>query len=407
MQDLSKQETDTLRKLWYDPKTGFNSARSLYYVAKDTLKNLTMAQTLEWLKSQEVWQRHQPQHKPRDVGAIIPSAPHQIIQIDLIDMSSLKSPQNKNTTFILTGVDTFSKRIWAIPMKSKDQDDSSNAIEELLSDMHQIPAVIMSDNGLEFANEHIKKLLSDLHIKQVFSRPSNPRTNGFVERANGTLKRMLFKYMTSYDTKTYLPALEHLVNQYNSTPQSVTGFAPLDIENLKKGSPEFKIIRDRMIKAAEKRGTPVRNSTFEVGDEVRIQLTKGKLDKSYTVNWTDYTLPIEKILRGSKPYSPDRFLLSNGNKYYAEELLLTRDIQGPPKRTKDKTPMEQLNNQQDAREPAQDPDEAPVPPRPKRQQKAPVPEPVLEARTKTGRRSQALETGNYRRPSYKDFIKNA
>lgn len=52
-------------------------------------------------------------------------------QADLIDMSTY-AKQNKGFHFILTVIDNFSKYAWAIPLKNKNADSVTDAMEKIL-----------------------------------------------------------------------------------------------------------------------------------------------------------------------------------------------------------------------------------------------------------------------------------
>jgi hypothetical protein len=169
---------------------------------------------------------------------------------------------------------------------------------------------------------------------------------------------------------------------------------PLDIEELPPGSEELKRIRERMQKAAEKRGTPIRGGGPEAGDEVRVALQKGALGKSYTQNYTDFTLPVERVIHGKKPYMPDRYRLGDGRTYYKEELLNIKDIQIPDKKEKER------------REPRVQRQAAPVEPKPRRE-RGRVERDVVEpeqTRGEGGRRYQGREKNVYGRPRYEEAI---
>ena len=54
------------------------------------------------------------------------------------------------------------------------------------------PMLIM-DNGTQFVSRDFKKLLSEIDLKPVHSRPYHPQTNGKIERMNGTVKTEAIK----------------------------------------------------------------------------------------------------------------------------------------------------------------------------------------------------------------------
>jgi transposase InsO family protein len=61
----------------------------------------------------------------------------------------------------------------------------------------------ISDNGGEFANDRYKKFLTTEGIRQELGAPYTPQTQGLVERANGTVKRLLGKVLRSLQLPVY------------------------------------------------------------------------------------------------------------------------------------------------------------------------------------------------------------
>ena len=56
-----------------------------------------------------------------------------------------------------------------------------------------LPAILQSDNGSEFRNQVMKKLVEDWKgdCKCCYCRPRHPQSQGLVEEANGTTENRL------------------------------------------------------------------------------------------------------------------------------------------------------------------------------------------------------------------------
>lgn len=63
------------------------------------------------------------------------------------------------------------------------------------------PSVIQSDNGTEFKNLIMKELCEKYYVKQRFSRPRHPQSQGIVERANQTLIRRISKALCGEESR--------------------------------------------------------------------------------------------------------------------------------------------------------------------------------------------------------------
>ena len=51
--------------------------------------------------------------------------------------------------------------------------------------------IFQTDNGTEIKNAELKSFLENEGIKQVFSRPYHPKSNGAVEAVHKTVKKYL------------------------------------------------------------------------------------------------------------------------------------------------------------------------------------------------------------------------
>ncbi len=185
-----------------------------YELIKQKYIGISRPQVQAFLNNQEIHQLVQQVKKQRVNKAIVTSKPMERWQADLIDVTKYKSPQNSNTTFLLTVIDCFSKFAWVIPLKNKQAATVAGALEQILKANGSSPMTIQTDNGGEF-DEEFEQVLGQRGILHARSRSYNPQANGQIERFNGTLKRMIYAYMLTNDTKTFIPKLSSFVDTYN------------------------------------------------------------------------------------------------------------------------------------------------------------------------------------------------
>ena len=78
---------------------------------------------------------------------------------------------NSNYKFILVLIDCFTKKIYAKPLKTKRAEETSKAIDEILSSLPWPIAFFMSDKGGEFdlRNKHLEKVLTQKHKVKVYT----------------------------------------------------------------------------------------------------------------------------------------------------------------------------------------------------------------------------------------------
>ena len=88
-----------------------------------------------------------------------------LFQIDLVDLSSLAS-FNHGMRYLLTCIDVFSKRAWAVAVRRKSARDVAEAFEKILTE--EKCNMVQSDKGTEFLNSTFQSMLNRHGVK--FSR---------------------------------------------------------------------------------------------------------------------------------------------------------------------------------------------------------------------------------------------
>ena len=73
-----------------------------------------------------------------------------------MDLSSL-SPFNDGMRYLLTCIDDFSKRVWAVPIRTKSGTNVATAFEKILTDARC--NIVQSDKGPEFLNSAFQSML--------------------------------------------------------------------------------------------------------------------------------------------------------------------------------------------------------------------------------------------------------
>ena len=235
------------------------------------------------------------------------------VQVDLIDVSQM-SKANQNITFLLTGIDMFSKYLVCIPMKSKNARDSRDAMEELViqfENSYAKPKSIMSDAGQEFVCRSVQTYLQSENIKH-FVPGSDMKCPG-VERVNKTIQRKIYQYLSDKKNQRYIDALSDLVSSYNNTEHSFIEMTPNDAER-----PEnFLWVRDCHMRKYRDILSKTQKKKFKVGDVVRIAAWKTKFHRSYKPQQTMEIFEITKV-NTSMPIP----------RYYLKSLETLDDIDG-------------------------------------------------------------------------------
>ncbi|KAG2784584.1 hypothetical protein PC116_g18592 [Phytophthora cactorum] len=106
--------------------------------------------------------------------------------------------------------------------------DSVTLVEAIANGVvarHGIPSRLRSANGSNFISEVAKSFYQTLGIKKLYGAAYHPRTQGLVERFNGTLIGMLRMHVseTQSDWDVYLP---RVLFAYRTVYQEALGDSP-------------------------------------------------------------------------------------------------------------------------------------------------------------------------------------
>jgi len=262
----------------------------------------------QWLMGQDAYTLHKPLRKTFRRRRTYSKGINDLFQADLADMSAL-ARQNDGNRYILTCIDVFSKRAWAIPLKTKSGDCVKEAFEKIFED--EIPNMIQTDKGTEFLNSTVQALFARHDVKHYTSENEDIKA-AVVERFNRTLKNKMWRYFTYAKTQKYTDVLDDLVHSYNNTYHRSIGMAPsqVTIDNSQE-------IVKRLYPLKRK---PIYK--FEVGDKVRMGRGKHVFKKGYVQGWTDeiFTVttrhPTDPATYGVKDYDGEDIK----GKFYEQEL---------------------------------------------------------------------------------------
>ena len=81
---------------------------------------------------------------------------------------------------------------------------------------HGCPQQLLSDQGSQFCSEVLQVFNHSLGIKQVFTSPYHPQTNGLTERMNKTIKQVISAYVDPLH-QSWDQVLPFAVHTYNTS----------------------------------------------------------------------------------------------------------------------------------------------------------------------------------------------
>jgi len=298
----------------------------LYKLLVDTYKlPVTKVQVMEFLNEQKV---HQMNRQVKNTGVVKPlvikGGPMKYIQVDLMDFQKL-SPNNNNVNFLMTAYDLYSKYLWVVLLKKKDDPHMIQSFQDLLDDMKIKPKTIQSDNGIEFKSDAVTNFLKDKGIKQVFSKPYHSESQGGIENKNRLIRSMLRKYFQLHKTKKWIDVIHQMVSAYNNTVHDVTGVTPISV--IKKD----KKIDEKLLLGAMKKKNYVENKDLQAGNFIRVKnIQKDTVGHKKNSNFSEKVYTITKVITPRNVLNDTYYLLDNQlTKYYYNDLLKVPRLRYP------------------------------------------------------------------------------
>jgi hypothetical protein len=259
--------SNLLKKLYYDPKTGYKSMRRLYETAKESDKSITLKKVKEFLSSQEEYQINKGNNK--NVYFKI-SAPKGFYQSDLLFYPQLKT-KNKGYSAMLSFIEIASRKGYVIPLKSKKELEITTAFKKLFELINEPIISITTDNGTEFLNKSVQRLFKQKNINHTLAQKDDHNKMSIVERFNRTIKNYLRRYFTANNTYNWFDVINDVMLNYNNSFHSTIHTTP------------DKITDDQIEKlrtdAIQYNSYLKENLSFKIGDTVRLLNSKQKFQK--------------------------------------------------------------------------------------------------------------------------------
>lgn len=286
----------------------------------------------DWLNTQDAYTLHKPLRKKFPRRKTFSKGVHDLFQADLADLQNL-SRFNDSHRYILTCIDVFSKRAFAVALKDKRGPTLADAFEKIFADTK--PNLLQTDRGAEFLNGHVQDVFKRYNVHHYWSMNDDIKA-AVVERFNRTLKTRMYRYFTAKHTNRWVDVLQALIDSYNKSFHRTIGRAPNDVT------------ADNEQEIAERMYPPkvVPKYKFQLGDTVRIAVYKHVFVKGYIQNWTEEVYTISERHVSAPPtysikdlagevikgrfYEPELQIVvkTREDEYIVEKVLKTRKRNG-------------------------------------------------------------------------------
>jgi transposase InsO family protein len=168
------------------------------------------------------------QRKPQPTIPQITETPKRPFERVGVDLTGPFLPSLQNNRYLLCMVDHLTGWAEAIPIPDKRATTVWAALMTEIFPRHGHPQTLITDNGLEFANEVFTTGCRALQIHHVRTTPVRPQSNGVVERFNRTLKDTLRKLMNN-QTSSWQEHLAAALWAYRISASEARGTSPFEL----------------------------------------------------------------------------------------------------------------------------------------------------------------------------------
>ena len=276
-------------------------------------KKIDKKEIQNWLLDQDTYTIHKYNKKKFKRNKIIINGIDDTWQADLVDLSNL-SEVNDDYKWLLTVIDVFSKFAWAIPLKNKQSNSVVEGFQKILQS-GRYPNKLQTDQGNEFLNKNLKKLLKNVNMYVLNSEMKA----SVIERFNRTLKEKMWRYFTFKQSHRYIDILQDIVYSYNHTFHRTIKTSPNEVNKIN----EELIFKNIYGYSKDLGDSTVVKNKFKVGDKVRISKYKNIFEKSYTPNWTREIFIVDKIL----PRVPTVYILKDQNNEIIQGIFYEQQME--------------------------------------------------------------------------------
>ena len=232
-------------------------------------------------------------------------------------MVDYKISNNKGFRYIFIIIDNYSKYLWAIPLKNKYSQTTTNEFSNILTTSKGRPLKIESDRGSEWYNSIFQNYLKGENIHH-YSRFTD-KGPSIAERVM-TIRNLLKKPVFEQGNADWLSELPSVVKKYNNTIHNSIKMTPNQASKKSNERKVYSNLQDRRVRQKPK---------FKLGQLVRTADIKKVFSKGDSTNWSYKLYTITEVIHDTIPsykidYLPERY---NQNLLLPTKLSLEQNKQ--------------------------------------------------------------------------------
>jgi len=282
----------------------------------------------KFIALQRIGQIHKPIINRRNQERpIVAMSPNEQLQIDLLDYSKYAN-SNRNFSWISIGVDVFTRKGYAEPVKNK----TALLVLGAFQKFDIKPFTVVHDDGSEFKGAFLK-YIKDNNINTVTINSKYHRALGVVDRFGKTLKNIIEKQFTANNSVNWINSLSSIVENYNKTPHS--GIRDIKPNDATETPNKERISSLNFWKAIK--NNEMKKEALKVGDSVRIQTNKTVLSKGFSPTYSTKVYKVVHIYTDNKARLDD------------DQIINVKDLQIVPEGSKSINDSVKKYNSKEAR----------------------------------------------------------
>jgi hypothetical protein len=299
-----------LRKVYYDPDTGFGDQTETLKLARQFDTTITKEDVRDFMRAQKV-----TQFRPvRGKNSYVPPEALFQIQFDVAYMDRVSAGPFK---YALIAIDAFSKKLSVIPQRTRTAETTAESWKKVLQEFG-LPAYALTDDGGEFKKD-FKDLLDYYDIPQRVTRGHAI----FAERVIRTIKGALVKRVEAMGGQWY-KYIAVVVQRYNKKKHSATKMSPDNAMKLENRTS----VRKRLESIAK---TSKKHPQLKIGEQVRV-FKKPAFGASYRITEDAWSRTVFTVASIEHTDMGNVYTLeeSRDKTYMRNELLRITGPDAPP-----------------------------------------------------------------------------
>ena len=275
---LTEEKAQVISKIYFDAG-GFQSKKNTFNAAKKQDKTISYADVEEWFNKNT-----NKKTQLKGYNSYVAQKAGDEYQADLFFINDL---ENQEFKIGLLMIDTFSKFMTVIPIRSKQLPDVLAGIMEACQHLKGYPKTLYTDEEGGIYNQQVIDFLAKKGTRLVTTRTHA----GVAERAIRTFKDMLYKRIeaSKEPNPQWVKTMNEVLVTYNyGKEHAATKMTP---DEARKPSNRLKAKLSMEMRAKHTRKYP----DLSVGDYVRVYFKKKPGEKERVSYWSETKHKIDRI----------------------------------------------------------------------------------------------------------------